>query len=101
MTKTFYRHTGEADARHKEKGHAEAQPTSETTEHDFSTENEREPVRLIDPLVGWHELGKPARLNRKAKRTWRRKAGGAVQGEVLALLILATVVGLLLVGVVR
>lgn len=49
-----------------------------------------------DPVAGWHDLAKPARLNRKAKRTWRRKAGGAVQGEVLALLILATVAGLLL-----
>ncbi|NMF99912.1 hypothetical protein GPA27_21290 [Aromatoleum toluolicum] len=28
-----------------------------------------------DPLRGGHELGKPARLNRQQKRSWRRKGG--------------------------
>lgn len=28
-----------------------------------------------DPLAGWHALAKPARQNRRQKRTWKR--GGA------------------------
>ena len=49
-----------------------------------------------DPLVGWHALYKPTRLSRESKRTWRRKSGGAIQVDLLALLILATVADLVL-----
>lgn len=81
----------------------EAAPES-NTQPDSTEANERplyHPLRFADPVAGWHELANSARLLRKIKRTWRRKDGGAVQGDLLALLILATVAGVLLVGVVR
>ncbi|TVT61103.1 MAG: hypothetical protein FHK80_00835 [Azoarcus sp. PHD] len=98
---TIDERNGEADARTKEKGHAEAQPTSKTTGSNFTAPDQRKPYAETDPVAGWHELANSARLLRKIKRTWRRKDGGAVQGDLLALLILATVAGVLLVGVVR
>jgi len=54
-----------------------------------------------DPVAGWYGLAKPARMVRQQKRTWRRKSGGTIRGDLLALLFLATVAGLLLVGVIR
>lgn len=41
------------------------------------TSQKRDTPEYTDPLIGWHELGKPARLQRKPKRSWRRKGGGA------------------------
>lgn len=40
------------------------------------TSQKRDTPEYTDPLIGWHELGKPARLQRKQKRSWRRKGGG-------------------------
>lgn len=53
-----------------------------------------------DPLRGWHELGKPARLNRQQKRSWRRKSGGAIDAVLLALMIVAAMACLMLAGVI-
>jgi hypothetical protein len=67
MTKNCNRH-GEADARTKEKGHAEAQPTSKSTDDNYSADIQRKPHTDIDPVMGWHALAKAARLAQDRKR---------------------------------
>lgn len=44
--------------------------TTSNTESSFS-----DPLKqpAIDPLLGWHNLAKNARLNRKQKRAWKRR----------------------------
>ncbi len=52
-----------------------------------------------DPLKGWFSLAasvKPSRTDRKAKRGWNRKQRGAIQGDLLALLIVAVMLAALL-----
>lgn len=56
---------------------------------------------LFLPLA-WAQLeGKPSRESRKLKRTWKRKAGGAISAELLGLLVLGAVVAILLMGVAK
>ncbi len=52
-----------------------------------------------DPLIGWHDLAKPAR-DRQPNRGWRRKAGGAIDAVLLGLLAFLAVVILLHTGVI-
>lgn len=89
----------------KERAQSPCETAPESNTQPDSTEaNERpiyHPLRFDDPVAGWHELANPARRNRKSMRRWRRRDGGAVQGDLLALLTLTTVAGVLLVGVVR
>jgi hypothetical protein len=54
----------------------------------------------IDPVLGWFDLGKESRINRKQKRVWKRKSGGAISFELAGILILGAVAGLLLAGVI-
>jgi hypothetical protein len=54
----------------------------------------------IDPVLGWFNLGKESRIKRQSKRGWKRKSGGEISLELAAILILAVVAGLLLVGVI-
>ncbi|MDI3490751.1 MAG: hypothetical protein PWP11_2028 [Thauera sp.] len=51
------------------------------------------------PSLGWFDLAKPARMNRKLKRGWRRKTGGHMLVELLRLVALALVAAVLLMGV--
>jgi len=67
-----------------------------TERHDHKRNDPRD---YTDPVMGWHELGKPARIQRQQKRSWRRKNGGGIAAELAGLLALALVAGLLLVGV--
>lgn len=69
-----------------------------TGRHDPKQNDSRDFTGNGDPLRGWHELGKPARLNRQQKRSWRRESGGAISADLLALLILAAVAWLMLTG---
>lgn len=48
------------------------------------------------PSLGWFDLAKPARLNRKLKRGWKRMSRVT---ELLGLVALALVAAVLLVGV--
>lgn len=66
-----------------------------TERHDHKR---NDPCNATDPLMGWHELGKPARLQRQQKRSWRRKNGGGITGELAGLLVMAGVAALLLIG---
>ncbi|MFP5505615.1 MAG: hypothetical protein ACLGH6_05410 [Gammaproteobacteria bacterium] len=68
-----------------------------TERHDHKRNDPRDST---DPVMGWHELGKPARMQRKQKRSWRRKDGGGIAAELAGLLALATVAGVLLMEVV-
>jgi len=77
------------------------QKTKGRTERHDPKQNERLDSTAPDPVAGWFALAKPARMNRQHKRTWRRKGGGAVSADLLALLILATVSALMLAGVIR
>ncbi|SEF71562.1 hypothetical protein [Thauera chlorobenzoica] len=102
----------------------ESAPTSETTDSNYTADTSRETNRGLfhaltwrgtaepqqkpaDPLLGWHALAAPAKLRGKAKRNARRGAvnakrhQGGIQADLLALLVLATVAGLLLVGKLR
>ena len=51
------------------------------------------------PSLGWFDLAKPARLNRKLKRGWKRKSCGYILTDLLGLVALALVAAVLLVGV--
>lgn len=53
-----------------------------------------------DPVLGWFNLAKESRKFRKQKSGWKSKSGGAISLELAAILILAAVAGLLLVGVI-
>ena len=50
------------------------------------------------PSLGWFDLAKPARLNRKLKRGWKRTSRGYILTELLGLVALALVAAALLVG---
>jgi hypothetical protein len=50
----------------------------------------------IDPVAGWYALAKPARMNRQQKRTRKRKAGGAIDLQLAALLILIVVAAVMM-----
>lgn len=50
------------------------------------------------PSLGWFDLAKPARLNRKLKRGWKRTSRGYILTEMLGLVALALVAAALLVG---
>lgn len=52
------------------------------------------------PSLGWFDLAKPARLNRKLKRGWKRTSRGYILTELLGLVALALVAAALLVGAV-
>lgn len=73
--------------------------TKGRTERHDPKKNDYRNCTADDPVMGWYALAKPARMGCKQKRIWRRKSGGAISGDLLALLILAIVVGLLLAGV--
>lgn len=45
-----------------------------TERHDPKQNDYRDFTGNDDPLRGWHELGKPARLNRQQKRGWQKGA---------------------------
>ena len=69
-----------------------------TTPHDRNQdEQQRAPAHY--PSLGWFDLAKPARLNRKLKRGWKRKSCGYILTELLGLVALALVAAVLLVGV--
>lgn len=70
-----------------------------TERHDPKQNDSRDSINA-DPVAGWYSLGKASRTNRQQKRTWRRKSGGAINADLLALLILAAVAGLMLTGVI-
>lgn len=60
-----------------------------TERHDHKRNDPRDST---DPLMGWHELGKPTRMQLKQKRSGLRKGRGGIASE------LALVAGALLVG---
>lgn len=82
----------------------EAAPKS-IAQQDSSTESRPlyHPLRFVDPVAGWHELAKPARLAQERKRRGRRQSGAVLIGVViwlnrlaLASLALAVVLELLI-----
>ncbi|NMG53610.1 hypothetical protein [Aromatoleum aromaticum] len=66
-----------------------------TERHDPKQNDSRDSIN-VDPVVGWYSLGKASRTNRRPKRTWRHRSGGAINVDLAVLLILAAVAALLL-----
>lgn len=62
-------------------------------------QDERQHVPAHHPSLGWFDFAKPARLTRKQKRGWKRKASGHIVAELVGLFALALVATVLLVGV--
>lgn len=69
-----------------------------TKRHDPQQDLFRNSTGNVDPLIGWHSLAKPARENRRQKRTWRRKSGGAILVDLAALLSVAVLAGSTILG---
>ncbi len=85
------RHTPGGENHAQKEGGA---PPCENAPH--GTTDTTNSTKSTDPLAGWHDLAKPAREQRRSKRSWRR-TGGTISPDLLASLLILAVAALLLV----